>query len=302
MNRYTYIICGYYVKSDICLPEAYPVDDINQVDVQVKIGKIPDFLNCSKEAGYGTWTNGLENAWFYNKDIAQFYVYRGKEIIIEPEQKADIRKVRSMLYSAAFALIVLQRQEIMFHGSGLIWEGKSFIICGDSGAGKSTLTLQLLREGAQFLADDTTRVYMQNDEIWMEPSYPQQKVCRDLAIREKLDLNKLVYIDEERDKFALPRNDYYISERQLLNTIVILRKSDCTELEVTKLSEREFLNTCIDNLYLSDTYRKTVGLSLSMVVQLLAIQKKIVVYEIIRPSQGDSVRDICARLYELLHF
>lgn len=302
MSVYTFKICGYYVKSDICLPEAFSVEERTQVDVEVVLGKIPEFLRGSKESGYGTWTNGFENAWFYKKDIAQFYICKGREIIIEPETNADMRMVRSMLYSAAFALVVLQRQELMFHGSGLIWEDKNFIICGESGAGKSTLTMKLLREGGKFLADDTTRVYMQNDQIWMEPSYPQQKICRDLAIDEKMDLDKLIYIDEERDKFALPRRECYIPDRQPLHVIFILKKCNCANVIISKVEEPDFINTCIDNLYLSDVYKETVGLSLDMVAQLIRMQKTTAIYIINRPKKGNSVNEVCSRIRETLHF
>ena len=57
-----------------------------------------------------------------------------------------------------------------------------------------------------------------------EPSYPQQKLCRDMALKCGKPLEELIYIDEERDKYAWRRQDCYRKEAALLGKIFLLRK------------------------------------------------------------------------------
>ena len=160
-----------------------------------------------KEKGYGTWTNGFINAWFQTPDTAQFYVEKGKKIVVEPEQGANMDLISSMILSAGLCLILLQRTEPVMHGSAIEKDGKAIIVSGGSGAGKSTITMELLKQDVGFLADDTVRIHNENSMVVAEPTYPQQKICRDLAQEYGLELQKLRYIDEQRDKFALMRTE-----------------------------------------------------------------------------------------------
>ena len=52
----------------------------------------------------------------------------------------------------------------------------------------------------------------------------QQKLCRDMALKCGKPLEELIYIDEERDKYAWRRQDCYRKEAALLGKIFLLRK------------------------------------------------------------------------------
>ena len=60
----------------------------------------------------------------------------------------------------SLAIIKIQREDIIIHGSGLLMPDadKGFIISGDSGSGKSTLADHLLHKGFRFVADDVVAV------------------------------------------------------------------------------------------------------------------------------------------------
>lgn len=70
----------------------------------------------------------------------------------------------------------------------------------------------MLQRKLGFLADDTVRVHPGTMGMLAEPSYPQQKLCRDMALKCGKPLEELIYIDEERDKYAWRRQGL-LSER-----------------------------------------------------------------------------------------
>ena len=67
---------------------------------------------------------------------------------------------------------------------------KGIIITGTSGSGKSTLTAELISDGAVMLADDMIVTgYDDNGFPTIYPAFPQQKLCRDAAIKKGYDLD-----------------------------------------------------------------------------------------------------------------
>ena len=52
------------------------------------------------------------------------------------------------------------------HASCVAIEGHGLLICGGSGAGKTALLVELLRRGAQFVADDGVVISQKEGRIW----------------------------------------------------------------------------------------------------------------------------------------
>ena len=59
-------------------------------------------------------------------------------------------------YSSVAAITLALRGMLPLHASTVVLHGKAWLIAGNSGAGKSTLTAELVKAGAQLLADDLT--------------------------------------------------------------------------------------------------------------------------------------------------
>ncbi len=302
-QRYYYKIYGLSVASDICIQQAYEIGEVQEADVDISFGQVPEFLKEAGRKGYGTWTNGFKDAWFRMKGAAQFYVKGGHDIIVEPEEHGNMELVCSMILSAGFSLILLQRNEPVLHGSAIEKDGQAFIVCGESGAGKSTITMELLKTDVGFLADDTVRVHLENGTVVAEPTYPQQKVCRDMAVQNGLELEKLRYIDEQRDKFALMRREQFVPYAVPLKKIIILKKSDeIREVTSRKYSGKEYLDGLVKNLYLADTYKHNVGVPMQMMQLFIMMAGQVEIQEICRPLEGDSVGAVMSELYKLFQF
>ena len=223
MMEYFYRIYGLRVQSQIPFSEAVP-ETAGEKEVKIGFGRMPDFLLEAGQKGYGTWTNGFVSAWFRIRDGTQVYVEGGSRITVELSEEPQLLVITSLLLSAGMALVCLQRGEPFFHGSALYTGEQAILLCGESGAGKSTVAMELLQRKLGFLADDTVRVHLGTMGMLAEPSYPQQKLCRDMALKCGKPLEELIYIDEERDKYAWRRQDCYRKEAALLGKIFLLRK------------------------------------------------------------------------------
>lgn len=300
-HEYYYKIYGLVVRCGIPLPGALPCEPEENVDVTAVLGEIPEFLKGSREKGYGTWTNGFINAWFYTAGAAEFYIEKGKTVIISPIENPNWDLMASLFLSAAMSLIMLQRNEAVFHGSCLTANHQAFIVSGESGAGKSTVSFELMKEPYGFLADDTVRVHAVNGTFVAEPSYPQQKVCRDMALRMGLQLEKLRYIDEERDKFAKMCLDRYVTKALPLKLIIILTKDPKAEkVTCRELIGQDYLTAIVNAFYLQNTYRNTTGFPAELMMQLLAMASQVKVYTVCRPEAGNTIEQVTDQIRKLV--
>lgn len=82
----------------------------------------------------------------------------------EPCSAWDLTQIcRYVLLPSLFNFMGM-RNLLAIHASAVSLHGKGVVICGDSGRGKTTLLLHLLREGFDYMADDTVFL-MQEHEI-----------------------------------------------------------------------------------------------------------------------------------------
>lgn len=301
MMEYFYRIYGLRVQSQIPFSQAQP-DAAGDADVRIRFGRVPDFLREAARQGYGTWTNGFTSAWFRVRDGTQVYVEEGKRITVEISGEPGMLLITSLLLSAGMALICLQRGDPFFHGSALCNGEHGILLCGESGAGKSTVTMELLRRKLGFLADDTVRVHPDAKEMVAEPSYPQQKLCRDMALKCSRPSEELIYIDEERGKYALRRQDCYEKRAVPLHRIFLLRKADKDMQEdgvrVRSIAGKEALEMLSGQLYLADTYRYSTGIPYPLMEQLVRIAGQAHIYEVTRPEKGDTLREVVTKILQ----
>jgi len=295
-KKYRYRIYGLIVESELCIPQAMAeeTEESAVVDVEIHIGDIPDFLQKAAEQGYGSWIDKFNAAWFNTPGAAQFLVSGGDSIIVKPYPLANELLISSMILSAGLSLICLQRNEPVFHGGAIEKNGYAYIISGDSGAGKSTIAMKMLEEKeTSFMADDTVRLTIRDELVYCHPTYPQQKVCRDLVLRLSLDINKLIYIDEERDKFAIERREKYYNHALALKAVFIIEKSRSSDMvSYRRLCGSEALNAFVDNLYLSHNYKNNIGMPSEFLQFVSVICKHANFFKIIRPEGRDTIDEV----------
>ena len=273
-----------------------------EAEVRIVFGRVPDFLREAGRKGYGTWTNGFTSAWFRVRDGTQVYVEGGNQITVELSKEPRMLLVTSLLLGAGMALICLQRGEPFFHGSALDAGGLAILLCGESGAGKSTVAMELLQRKLGFLADDTMRVHPGVGGMLVEPSYPQQKICRDMALKCGKPLEELIYIDEERDKYAWRRQDCYRKEAVVLGKIFWLRKDPVDRrkdaVRIRRITGKEALEILSAQLYLADTYKYSTGIPYLLMEQLIRIAGQTEIYEVGRQTDKDTLPEVVTKILQ----
>lgn len=294
-NRY--LIYGLKVESEISIPQAYFIEENEEAftaDVRIVLGEIPREFREAAEKGYGSWIDGVRAAWFNTEGAAQYFIEEGKTIIVKPYPNAKEMLVTSMILSAGMSLILLQRNEPVLHGSVVEKAGNAYLICGNSGAGKSTVTLELLDDKEiMLMADDTVRLTREGNTVYCHPTYPQQKVCRNLACQKNLDFEELIYIDEGRDKYAIKRKDRYCNTKKPLKAIFVLEKdSNETKVKYERLCGLDYVYCIINNLYLSENYKKDVGIPPEFMRLINTMYNQANIYKVIRPENGNTVKEV----------
>lgn len=297
---YKYRIYGMRVHSQICLPEAYAIDDMEVPDVYVSEGVMSDHIKAKIQEGWPSFWGTEEEAWFFTSRAGTYLIKQAKYITVERDTDADEGMVRAMLLGAALAHILAQRNIMAIHGSGVVKKQLAYIISGDSGAGKSTIVNECMKEADGFLADDTVVIDFREDGIRAVPAYPQQKLCEDTAIRAGYDITKLKRLGEECLKFAINRKEQFLTEPIEIGGMFVLKTGKNDKVIVEEIMGKQKLDILYANLYLNNLY-KCIGVKPSYMKNTLEFIKRIPVYTVTRPEGKDSVVDVKEQIEAIMN-
>ena len=288
MGDYFYSVYGLTVRSEVELSELIEInkDDIseihNKIDVNIKYDEIPEYvmedINNKNGCSYS-----FNESWFYIPHVAIYRICNGKDIYIK-HIGGRTQEIKTFLLGGAFICLLFQRKTIAIHGGSILVNGGGIIVTGICGAGKSTLTSAFRKSGYKYLADDLSVIGINSyGKLEVKTAYPQQKLCRDAAVKLGYNINKLVIIDEGRDKFAVPaRNDFINLPTELKAIFEIIADNSVKDIKIEEIKGIKKLNYIIDNIYESDI-AKYYGLD-SFMNMLLEIAKKIPYYIVTRPQ------------------
>lgn len=281
-----YHFYGIYIESEIKL---YNIDETPAVkaDVLIHYGE-PDEDILEYRKRNITSTMNPERVWYYN-DIGIFIVKKGKEIVVCPHKDHDELELGSFVLGWGIAFLFHQRGYLAIHSTALEMNGKAVLISGASGAGKSTTALELIKRGYRYLADDIAMVNVDGD-MAVEPGFPIQKVCRDVA--ESIEDDKLIYINEKKDKFAYKNTGEFCDESRIISKIFFIEKDSGEEVRVERRIGLDKWNAVANSLFLLDAYRslgfpdkeKKDCLKLAGVADFITIR---------RPENKNSLKEIC---------
>jgi len=279
--EYYYKIYGLIIKSEIEFPEAYEVEE-QASEVEIKYGLMPDFIKKKQEKKSTISMLLREYKWFYFEKEGNFFIEKGISITVELDSTADEKHIRSLILGACLGSIMYQREIIAIHGAAVVWKDKAIIISGNSGAGKSTISTQFRKKGCLFLADDTVAIDSKDGCIYAKPSFPQQKLCKDVAIEFGYDLNDLILLDEEYEKYAVRLEDIFCPVSKEVAALVCLDIHDGDQLIVKEITSSMKLNYIISNLYTNRDF-KSVGMNTKVFKKCLEMAQKVPVIMVKRP-------------------
>lgn len=295
MGEYFYSVYGLIVRSEVELNELIEINrdhisDINnKIDVNIKYDDVPMYIveEINNKCGC---SYGFNESWFYIPDVAIYRISNGKDIYIQ-HMGGEKQEIKTFLLGGAFICLLFQRKIIGIHGGSIMVNDGGIIVTGKCGAGKSTLTSAFRKSGYKYLADDLSVIGINSyGKLEVKTAYPQQKLCRDAALKLGYNINKLVRINEEKDKFAVPaRNDFIDSPKELKAIFEIKADNSAKNIKIEQIKGIKKLNSIIENIYQSDI-AKCYGIDSFMDI-LLKISKNIPYYKLTRPKDLFTVNE-----------
>lgn len=149
-----YRVAGLSVTSEIELPGLNAASsERRRPEVHIRRGPVPTTLEGAQALG-PTWHVADRRFLLRIPNIARFLLSEGREIVFEPEPRADPGDIPVFILGTAFGILLHQRERIVFHASAVRANGKAIVFCGPSGAGKSTLAAALAQRGYSLITDD----------------------------------------------------------------------------------------------------------------------------------------------------
>lgn len=288
-NKYSYIVYGLKIKSDIEIKEFIKSENENN-DIEIVIGRAPqdikDIISKGSRSSYSK-----TKIWFHIDNIATYYITNGKTILVEPCKNCDETLLRVYLMCSCLGFIMLQREQVAIHGGVIKINGNSVIFTGDRGAGKSTLTTALRNKGYHFISDDVAATYF--DKVpYVYPGFPYQKLCDDAMNTlgyEREGLSTIV--GEGKVKYIVPAFDSFYDRTSPLTSIVKLTVGDVDKVTIEAVKGHEKLNLIMKNVYRQEFLAFMGGMSPVLVKKCIDIARHITCYKITRPKEGFTVNE-----------
>jgi len=187
-----YSVYGLVIETFIEFPELYPISATDKTDAVISLGMPPEWV--IKEYKSGKYSNIQNNImWFRLNDEMLVYAENGNNVIVwQIDDNINPIRLRSYILTGALTLIMLQRDYVLVHGSGLVHNNKAFIISGTSGSGKSTTALNLLdKSEILFATDDICAIKTTDSGCYLYPGPPFQKICPDVKNKNKSDRKEI---------------------------------------------------------------------------------------------------------------
>lgn len=274
---YYYKLFGITIQSDLEFPQLVVSEDTARHDVLIeKTGFSQEIEDKTPQMYYEF---GQEYSWLCNT-TCQIQVYEGNRITYALTGKGNADWLQTYLLGYGMSMLALQRGLLPIHCSAVANEQGALLIAGESGAGKSTATTAFLKAGYTLMADDMAWA----DGTMVYPAFPYQKLCRDVVEREGYDLDELIYINEEKDKFLARYRGEFSTEARPIKGFILLhltREETVTAQELTGFDRFHVYlgNTFLRKLMTKEQkyapYMGKMGLDMASKVPLLAIGRPV---------------------------
>ncbi len=292
---YYYLLFGNVVESDIEFPQLMKTD-VTESSIVIKSGKMPQELyDYEKECGcnFGNDISWLTNTYCY------LYVENGSTITYELKEKGTLSMARNYLMGWGMSMLGLQRGINAMHCSVVATDQGAILISGESGSGKSTLTNLFLDKGWKFMADDMAYVQTkENGTAYVYPAFPYQKLCRDAALRKGYDLNELIYLGEDKDKFLVPYKGEFVMHEMPIKALIVLGRNMGEEVIAEEMSGFNKFMCCVNNIFLRHLLGQARYAS-TPAKESFRMAEAISVFRLSRPAKGDTLQEVMQKAMEI---
>lgn len=297
---YYYKLYGFYIATDVKFEQLIEEDFSEACDknvITIVEGDFPDQYR-QMEPGYD-FLDG-KSAVFSNS-CCYMYFKNNSSIVYEKKKGAEQNLLKSYILGWGMSIIGIMRGLLSIHCAALADNDGAILISGSSGSGKSTITTQLLNRGYRLVADDMALVDAISDEKpYAFPAFPYNKLCRDAALSQGYDIDELIYIDEDRDKYFVPCKDNFSTEKVPIKSIIMLTLNDKENVFKEEITGVKKMYACMDTLFLNGIHKdKKCGYAVGNMCLKLA--SKTPVYHVSRPYGKDTTKEVLQAIMDFVN-
>lgn len=299
MTKNRYVLYGMQISTDLVFEQLVQAGKKEEAlpCITIEESAIPEWILQEEKKKYEF---GQELSWLSNKTM-WMVVKDGKHIGYRLKEGGNTGYAKTYLLGYGMAMLALQRGMPAIHCSAVAGEKGAVLIAGESGAGKSTVTCGLLERGYRLLADDMAVVQTfsgkkdSRELTLVYPAFPYQKLCRDAAVRRGYALEKLLYINEEKDKFLVPWKGDFLTEPEPVQAFFMLGVSEKKKVTLRQIQGLACLGLYGENLFLrhllkQEKYRPDIG------QKCLELAAQVPSFYLERPKEGDSTEEVLEQI------
>lgn len=299
MNYYSFY--GMTVESDL---DFFQLRELKHKPEQIDVFICQSILEnrMEEELEGKSYSIGKHSTLFSNKTV-HLVVEDGDTIKYQAKENANWQYLKTYLLGFGFAFLFLQKNQMAIHCSSVVCDKGALLFAGESGSGKSTLTRSLIKAGFKLLADDMELVQVRGNNIFAYPAFPYQKMCRN-EVEKLANPQEAIYVDEMKDKFMVPCFSVFEEQEQKVLGIVILKVSNCEQVQLEEVKGLEKLYAIYGNLFVRKLLQRD-KINPHIIDACLKIAAVIPIYHLNRPVGVDSVEeqiDALNKVFELTGF
>lgn len=234
MSGHWYRGYGFSIHSEFEIPEFVPVAPPSAPDIRIRFDPCAarQWETSGATEGDGDDFVGAPGSGYVMrvKDVGDYWVRDGCEIIVQPAESADLVSVRLYLVGSAMGMALHQRGLLVLHGAAVRRGARASIFVGDSGDGKSTMAACLGAAGYEILGDDTMALWPCAERgflVW--PGSSTFKLWIDTIDALGMPADGLESVGERLDKFFVSNAAPAANEPVPLDEIFLLEAGNATE-------------------------------------------------------------------------
>lgn len=286
---FNYLIYGWKLQSDFELSQL-PI--WNRAD-----GATPDLViergNIAEEFAerVSCFADIHEDKTLFSNYMLHMIIENGEKITYELLEGANLQYINSYFVGWGMAIVAFQKGQTAIHCSALANENGAILISGESGSGKSTLCNHLLEKNFSFMADDIAVADIIDGQAGVYPTFPFQKLCRNVVDARGLNYDDLIYIDEEKDKFLVPVKNTFHNCRTPINCLIFLTLSDSDKVICRELSGVEKFIVCNKAVFFNRLF-KNRNMPPKAGALCLDLAETIRIFMIARPARMDTQAEV----------
>lgn len=287
---------GYYqayglsILSDINLPALLSIKKNVDSTVNVLLGKVPNEYLRSDANFYAN----PKELYFNINNVAKYYVKDGKDVTIQPAKGLN-NEVLLYFYSNCLAAILLQRNKLPFHASGVILPNRKVaLFAGDCGVGKSTIVTKLRELGYPLFTDDTLLLSNQDQNVYATASYPLLKLWEN-TFKEQNTFKRKRVLGKNIEKYGFHFHDKFEDEPLEVEAIFFLNKDD-KPIQISELKSVDVFERLLKNVY----RKEWIGIMKKQMLQFNAVTSlsaSLKGYYACRPSSIDTFQEFSEAIH-----